>query len=57
MDDTALAEMDAMMDGAATVGEMHRWMNDEGIPVGQMHRDMAGIDLGQMHARTSSPTG
>jgi hypothetical protein len=51
LDDKALAEMDAMMAGDATMGEMHQWMRDQGISLGQMHGDMAraGMPHGQMH--------
>jgi len=56
MDADMMAPMHAMMDGDATVGEMHQWMAEQGMPIGQMHRSMAksGMNPGQMH-RSMTP--
>lgn len=58
LDDATLEDMVAMMDGADTIGEMHRKMADQGTPVGQMHREMhpeMGAKLGQMHRSMAGP--
>ncbi len=51
MDADTMAEMNTMMAGDGTVGEMHQWMRDQDISIGQMHRYMVGqgMNLGQMH--------
>lgn len=51
MDPDLRSEMSDMMAGDATLGEMHQWMQTNGIDLGGMHRDMtaAGMPPGSMH--------
>jgi hypothetical protein len=51
LDGTDVTEMHSVMDGGASVGEMHQWMTEQGLDIGQMHRDMsrAGMHPGAMH--------
>ncbi len=36
-DDQTLEDMDGLMDGDASVGQMHRWMAEQDIQIGEMH--------------------
>lgn len=51
LDDDELDEMQGLMADGASVGAMHRWMNDAGIDLGQLHGGMArsGMNHGRMH--------
>jgi hypothetical protein len=51
LDGTAVTEMHSLMDGGASVGEMHGWMTEQGFDIGQTHRDMtrSGVNPGAMH--------
>ena len=50
-DDEALEEMTGLRGNGASVGQMHRWMAEQGIQIGQMHSGMAAEDTppGSMH--------
>ena len=51
LDEGELDEMQGLMADGASVGSMHRWMNDAGIDPRQLHDDMArsGMNHGRMH--------
>jgi hypothetical protein len=51
LDPAALAEMQAMMNEGASVGELHRLMIEQGVDLGRRHGDMsrAGMNPGSMH--------
>lgn len=51
LDGAAMSEMHSLMDGDASIGEMHQWMTEQGFEIGQMHRNMnrAGLNPGAMH--------
>ena len=57
MEADMMAQMQAMMDSDATVGEMRQWMAEQDLPIGQMHRHMAtsGMNPGQMHRSMTAP--
>jgi hypothetical protein len=59
MDAGTMAEMNAMMNEGATVGEMHQWMADQGMPLGEMLGGMAqrGTSPGSMHRSMAAPNG
>jgi hypothetical protein len=40
LDEATMAEMTGLMAEDATAGEMHRWMADNGMPIGEMHQEM-----------------
>ena len=44
-DDQTLEEMTDLMDDGASVGQMHRWMAEQGIEIGQMPGGLAAEDM------------
>ncbi|WP_370327594.1 hypothetical protein [Euzebya sp.] len=58
MSEATMGEMADLMAEDVTVGEMHQWMADNGIPIGAMHREMArgGSNPGAMHRSMAAPT-
>lgn len=58
MNEAMVGDMADLMAEGATVGEMHQWMADNGMPIGAMHGEMAagGSNPGTMHRSMAAPT-